>query len=180
MPGPTDGAQLLSRHESLLIARRGNGTTPVPPSHNRGTDVPMTEFTPLASLFGGALIGAASVLLMAVRGRIAGISGIAVRLFPPYLDGELGGRAAFIAGLILAPLLVLLLTGGLPVQTITGGPWLLTGAGLLVGFGAVWGSGCTSGHGVCGLSLFSTRSVVAVATFMATAILTVLVTRHLL
>ncbi len=140
----------------------------------------ITEFSPVAALTGGAMIGLASVLLLAVTGRIAGISGIVVRLFPPYHDGEWTGRAVFVAGLILAPLVMALVTGTWAGMTIEATPALLVMGGLLVGFGSVWGNGCTSGHGVCGVSRLSTRSVVAVATFMTTAALTVLVTRHLL
>jgi hypothetical protein len=139
-----------------------------------------TDFTPLASLLGGALIGASAVMLMATQGRIAGISGIAARLLPPYADGEFAGRIAFILGIVVAPLVVMLATGTAPVPTIEAGPPLLLLAGLLVGFGAVWGNGCTSGHGVCGLSRLSLRSLVATLTFMATAMLTVFLTRHLL
>jgi uncharacterized membrane protein YedE/YeeE len=139
-----------------------------------------TDFTPVASLLGGALIGASAVMLMAAKGRIAGVSGIAVRLLPPYADAELAGRLAFILGIIVAPLVVLLATGTAPVPTIEAGPALLLLAGLLVGFGSVWGNGCTSGHGVCGLSRLSVRSLVATLTFMATAVATVFLTRHLL
>ena len=139
-----------------------------------------TEFTPIASLIGGALIGVASVILMAFKGRIAGVSGIAVRLFPPYEDGELSGRIAFIAGIIAAPVIAMLVMGVTPTQTITAGAGLLVIAGLLVGFGSVWGNGCTSGHGVCGVSRLSVRSMTAVAVFMGTAIITVFVARHLL
>ena len=139
-----------------------------------------TDFTPVASLAGGALIGAAAVMLMAAKGRIAGVSGIAVRLLPPYADNELAGRVAFILGIVAAPLVVLLVTGSAPVPSIEAGPALLAFAGLLVGFGAVWGNGCTSGHGICGLSRLSVRSLVATGVFMATAIATVFVTRHLL
>jgi uncharacterized membrane protein YedE/YeeE len=139
-----------------------------------------TDFTPVASLLGGALIGASAVMLMAAKGRIAGVSGIAVRLLPPYADAELAGRLAFILGIIVAPLVVLLATGTVPVPTIEAGPALLVLAGLLVGFGSVWGNGCTSGHGVCGLSRLSVRSLVATLTFMATAVATVFLTRHLL
>ena len=120
----------------------------------------VTEFTPVASL-------------------IAGVSGIAVRLFPPYDDGELAGRAAFVAGLVIAPIIATLVTGQAPAQTIEAGGALLVVAGLLVGFGSVWGNGCTSGHGVCGLSRLSVRSMVAVLTFMGTAMVTVLLVRHL-
>ena len=139
-----------------------------------------TEFTPVASLAGGALIGAAAVMLMAAKGRIAGVSGMAVRLLPPYADSEFAGRLAFILGIVAAPLVVLLVTGTAPVPTIEAGPALLAVAGLLVGFGAVWGNGCTSGHGVCGLSRLSVRSLVATAIFMATAMATVFLTRHIL
>jgi len=139
-----------------------------------------TDFTPVASLLGGALIGASAVMLMAAKGRIAGVSGIAVRLLPPYADDELAGRLGFILGIIVAPLVVLLATGTAPVPTIEGSTALLVLAGLLVGFGSVWGNGCTSGHGVCGLSRLSARSLVATLTFMATAMATVFLTRHLL
>lgn len=138
-----------------------------------------TEFTPGASLAGGALIGASAVLLMAVKGRIAGVSGIAAKLFPPYSDNELFGRLAFVAGLVAAPAAAMLATGEAPSQTIETGGTMLVVAGLLVGFGSVWGNGCTSGHGICGLSRLSVRSLVATAVFMATAIVTVFVTRHL-
>jgi uncharacterized protein len=140
----------------------------------------MTEFTPFASMIGGAMIGASAVLLMATHGRIAGISGIAVRMFPPYLDKDAAGRFMFILGLVAAPLLYATLSGGWAPMTIAGSSTLLVAAGLLVGFGSIWGSGCTSGHGICGLSRLSFRSLVAVATFMATAIITVFILRHLL
>lgn len=139
-----------------------------------------TQFTPLSSLVGGALIGLAAVLLMALTGRIAGVSGIAMRLFPPYGDGELAGRMAFVIGLVMAPIVFTLATGQAPTQTIEAGIPLLVIAGLLVGFGSVWGNGCTSGHGVCGISRLSMRSIVATSVFMTTAIVTVFVMRHLL
>jgi uncharacterized protein len=138
-----------------------------------------TAFTPFASLAGGALIGIAAVMLMALTGRIAGVSGIAAGMFPPYADRELAGRLAFIAGLVAAPLVVLLVTGKLPAQTIQASGAILSVAGLLVGFGSVWGNGCTSGHGVCGISRLSVRSLVATATFMAAGIATVFIARHL-
>jgi uncharacterized protein len=140
--------------------------------------MPATSFTPVASAAGGALIGLAAVLLMALKGRIAGVSGIASRLLPPYEDREFAGRLAFVAGLIAAPALVWLANGRLPEQTIEAGLPVLILAGLLVGFGSVWGNGCTSGHGVCGLSRLSVRSLVATVTFMATGIFTVFVVRH--
>ena len=138
-----------------------------------------TSFTPIASFAGGALIGLSAVLLMALTGRIAGVSGIAARLFPPYDDAELAGRLAFVAGLIAAPVVVLLTTGQLPTQTIQANGSILVLGGFLVGFGSVWGSSCTSGHGVCGISRLSVRSFVATITFMAAGFATVFVTRHL-
>ena len=139
-----------------------------------------TEFTPVASLIGGCMIGAAAVLLMASHGRIAGISSIAVGMFPPYRDKAAAGRVVFIAGLIAAPLLYAKLTGAWAKMAVSDNVTLLLVAGLLVGFGSVWGNGCTSGHGICGLSRLSVRSCVAVATFMATAIVTVYITRHMI
>ena len=138
-----------------------------------------TSFTPIASFAGGALIGLSAVLLMALSGRIAGVSGIAARLFPPYEDAELAGRLAFVAGLIAAPVVVLLASGQLPAQIIQANGSILVVGGFLVGFGSVWGSGCTSGHGVCGISRLSIRSFVATITFMAAGFATVFVTRHL-
>lgn len=139
----------------------------------------MTEFTPVASLCGGALIGIAAVFLLALNGRIAGISGIVSGLLPPYPAAGLAERVAFVAGLIGAPILAA--SAGAPiVQTVSGNLPVMTAAGLLVGFGATWGSGCTSGHGVCGLSRLSPRSLVATLTFMATGIATVGLVRHVL
>lgn len=139
-----------------------------------------TEFTPLASLAGGAMIGLAAVILMASVGRIAGVSGIVSRALPPdtLIPANRTGLA-FIAGLLLAAPLYYLFSGAMPVQAISDNAALLVLAGLLVGFGSVTGNGCTSGHGVCGLSRLSPRSAVATATFMATAFVTVLVTRHI-
>jgi uncharacterized membrane protein YedE/YeeE len=139
-----------------------------------------TPFTPLASFIGGALIGIAAVLLMFTTGRIAGVSGIAARLFPPYFDLEFMGRLAFVAGLIVAPLVVSVANGHAPVRTIQAGGPVLVLAGLLVGFGSVWGNGCTSGHGVCGIARLSPRSLIATAVFMMSAFVTVFITRHCL
>lgn len=138
----------------------------------------MTEFTPFASLFGGMMIGLSAVLLMLWEGRIAGISGITGRLLPPYRDGAFLSRFGFVIGLVAAPLAMMALTGDAVVQTVSSSIPLMVAAGLLVGFGSVWGNGCTSGHGVCGLSRLSTRSVVATAVFMTTAFLTVFLVRH--
>jgi len=124
------------------------------------------------------LIGTSAVLLMSLTGRIAGVSGIASRLLPPYEDSELAGRLAFVLGLIAAPIIVLVASGRLPTQTIDASTAVLAVAGVLVGFGSVWGNGCTSGHGVCGLSRLSVRALVATLTFMATGFATVFITRH--
>lgn len=141
----------------------------------------MTEtlFSPVAALLGGALIGLAAVLLMAATGRIAGISGIVGRLLPPYGDHGLTGRLAFLLGLAVAPLVWALTTGHLPQLTLTSEPLMLVAGGLLAGFGSVYGRGCTSGHGVCGLARLSKPSAVAVGLFMTSAVVTVFAVRHL-
>ncbi len=139
----------------------------------------VTPFTPFASTIGGILIGLSAVLVMALFGRIAGISGITTGALPARRD-DWAWRLAFVAGLIAAPLLVLALTGTPVRQTVPTDLLAMAVAGLLVGFGTVMGSGCTSGHGVCGLARLSPRSMVAVVTFMATAFITVFVLRHLL
>jgi uncharacterized protein len=140
----------------------------------------MTSFTPIASLIGGGLIGLSAVLLMLFLGRIAGISGILSRLLPPYQDSATPVRAAFIVGIIAAPLLVRALIGTPVQQTVSGNMPLLAVAGLLVGFGSVYGAGCTSGHGVCGLARLSVRSLAATLTFMGFATVTVFIVRHLI
>lgn len=136
----------------------------------------MQSFTPASAAIGAALIGFSAALLWLADGRIAGISGIL---------GGLGGvsrndtdwRLAFLAGLVVAPLLYALAAGS-PVITIEAGPATLIAAGLLVGFGTRLGGGCTSGHGVCGLARLSRRSVAATALFMTTAVVVVFLTRH--
>lgn len=138
----------------------------------------MTDFTPISALLGGGLIGAAAVLLMAFNGRVAGISGIAGSVLTPRsAAGDLGWRIAFIVGLLAAPVLAQLFFGGV-TQTVSSNIPVMIIAGLLVGFGSVFGNGCTSGHGVCGLSRLSVRSLVATATFMVVAIATVTTVRH--
>lgn len=140
----------------------------------------ITPFTPIESTIGGALIGVSAVVSMLFLGRVAGISGIVGRMLPPYRGPGIAGAAAFLAGLIAAPAVYTAATGLQIHQTVGTNLPLLAGAGLLVGFGTVLGSGCTSGHGVCGLSRLSLRSLVATATFMATAFATVFIVRHLL
>ena len=138
-----------------------------------------TEFTPLLSLGGGALIGLSAVLLLAANGRIAGISGIVSRLLPPSIDRVgLPQGITFVVGLLLAAPLYQLVSGNPPAQTVSNNLPLLLIAGILVGFGSVLGSGCTSGHGVCGISRLSGRAIVATLTFMATAFIAVFVLRH--
>ncbi len=139
-----------------------------------------TEFTPLASFAGGALIGVSAVGLYLTSGRIAGITGIVRRVLLPNSTSRPLQAIAFIVGLIAAPLVWQAATGSTVTQTVSRNLPLLTAAGLLVGFGSSIGNGCTSGHGVCGLSRFSIRSLVATLTFMAAAIATVYVTRHVL
>ncbi|HWW48188.1 MAG TPA: YeeE/YedE family protein [Xanthobacteraceae bacterium] len=140
----------------------------------------MTEFTPIASLLGGMMIGLSAVLLMALEGRIAGVSGIAGKLLPPYRDSAFVSRLGFVLGLVAAPLVVLLVTGAPVLQTVSSNVPVMIAAGLLVGFGSVLGSGCTSGHGVCGLSRLSLRSLAATLSFMATGIITVFIVRHMI
>ena len=135
-------------------------------------------FTPLSALAGGALIGLASALLLLLNGRIAGISGILGGLFDR-ASGETGWRLAFVIGLLVGPALWAL-GGTLPPIRIEAGYPLLISAGLLVGIGTRYASGCTSGHGVCGLSRLSPRSLVATLVFMGGGFATVFVVRHLL
>ena len=139
----------------------------------------MANFTPLSAAIGGALIGFSSVLLMLLTGRIAGISGIFGGLLNPGSDDK-GWRIAFIAGLILAPLLAAWIGHTMPAPRLPASWAVIIAAGLLVGFGARLGGGCTSGHGICGVARLSARSIAATAIFMVTAIATVAVTRHLL
>lgn len=140
-----------------------------------------TEFTPFSAFLGGGLIGLASVMLMAGNGRIAGISGIVARLLPPISDRfAIPQSVTFILGLMLAYPLYAMMAGQNPAQVMSDNPVLLSLAGLLVGFGAVWGGGCTSGHGVCGISRLSVRSILATITFISTGVIAVYVLRHLI
>lgn len=136
------------------------------------------SFTPLAALAGGVLIGAAAGLLALLNGRIAGISGILGGLLSP-ARGDVAWRLAFVLGLAGAPLAYALFAA-LPAPRIDAGYGALVLAGLLVGVGTRYGGGCTSGHGVCGLSRLSPRSLVATAAFMGAGFATVFVTRHLI
>lgn len=137
-------------------------------------------FTPWSSLAGGVLIGLAAALMVVLLGRIAGISGILGGLLQKATWGSVrqwGWRAAFVAGMLLAPLLWQMFAP-LPAMQMPSNPVLIIIAGLLVGFGTRLGSGCTSGHGVCGLSRLSIRSLAATLMFMATGVATVFIMRH--
>lgn len=137
----------------------------------------MTEFTPVSSLLGGALIGLAATLLMILNGRVAGISGIMGGLLQPEKD-ETMWRVAFLVGLIAAPFLVSIFSNAwteisFPVDLPT-----MIIAGVIVGYSTRLGGGCTSGHGICGISRLSARSITATLMFMATGFVTVYVVRH--
>jgi hypothetical protein len=134
----------------------------------------------VAAAIGGVLIGLSAVLLMAFSGRIAGISGIVGGLLPPKPAQDRSWRLAFVAGLLASPVLLGLITGDRHIGPPVVPPTMLVIGGLLVGIGTALGSGCTSGHGICGVSRLSPRSMAAVVTFVATAVLTVFITRHLL
>jgi uncharacterized membrane protein YedE/YeeE len=136
------------------------------------------HFTPLTALAGGVLIGIAAAMFALLNGRIAGISGVLGGLLRP-AKGDRAWRIAFVLGLVGAPV-VYLLVAALPKPQIDAGYSALIVAGLLVGIGTRYGSGCTSGHGVCGLSRLSPRSLVATAAFMGAGFVTVFVVRHLL
>lgn len=137
----------------------------------------MDNFTPVSALAGGVLIGLGAAVLLILNGRLAGVSGIVGTLLRPSGE-ETGWRIAFIAGLIAGPLAYRLIAGGIPPITIDA-PWpILVAGGLLVGFGTNLGSGCTSGHGVCGMARLSPRSVAATVTFMLCAMITVYLARH--
>jgi uncharacterized membrane protein YedE/YeeE len=136
------------------------------------------SFTPWASLAGGVIIGMAAAMFILLNGRIAGISGVLGGLLKP-VRGDISWRVAFTAGLLGAPLLYALVAE-LPRPQIDAGYAALVAAGLLVGVGTRYGSGCTSGHGVCGISRFSPRSLVATAAFMLAGFVTVFVARHLI
>jgi uncharacterized membrane protein YedE/YeeE len=132
----------------------------------------------IAAAVGGVLIGLSAVLLMALSGRIAGISGIVGGLLPPKPASDRSWRLAFVTGLVAAPALLRALTGDNHIGAPVVGIGTLIAAGLLVGAGTALGGGCTSGHGICGFARLSPRSAIAVAVFMATAIITVFVTHH--
>ena len=143
-----------------------------------GASIP-TDFTPLASLSGGLLVGLAAVLLMALLGRIMGATGVLGGILMPDSSSELAWRAVLVAGMVAAPVLLAALGRPVAVEVPVSLPMLI-GGGVLVGFGATLGSGCTSGHGVCGIARLSPRSIAATATFMLAALVTVFVVRHVI
>ena len=139
----------------------------------------MENFTPVSVLIGGLLIGLAAALLLLLNGRLSGMSGIVGGMLAPK-SSEVGWRLVFVAGLLLGAFIYMLATGGaIPVRVQASVP-VLVAAGLLVGFGTRLGSGCTSGHGLCGIARLSSRSIVASAVFFGVAMLTVLLTHHAL
>ncbi len=137
----------------------------------------MANFTPVSAAIGGALIGLSAVLLMLFTGRIAGISGIFGGLINPQTDDR-AWRAAFIAGLIAAPLTAMLAGYPVAMPQMPGSFVTIIAGGLLVGFGTRLGSGCTSGHGICGIARISPRSIAATGVFMAAAVAVVALTHH--
>ncbi|MEY4698060.1 MAG: hypothetical protein RIT14_2488 [Pseudomonadota bacterium] len=139
-----------------------------------------TAFTPWQSLAGGVLIGLSSVLVMLSLGRIMGATGILAGVLTPKTHPDFGWRLALLAGMVSAPIVILGVTGAMPaVEVPVSTPMLILG-GFLVGIGVTYGSGCTSGHGVCGVARLSRRSIAATATFMLSTGLTVYVIRHVL
>jgi len=137
----------------------------------------MANFTPISAAVGGALIGLAAVLLMRLNGRIAGITGIFAGVIEPQRT-EWTWRAAFIVGLLAAPLSAMLIGYPVPIPQMPPSLLVIAGAGLLVGFGTRLSNGCTSGHGVCGIARLSPRSITATGIFMVTAMIVVALTRH--
>jgi uncharacterized protein len=137
----------------------------------------MANFTPVSAAIGGALIGLSAVMLMLLTGRIAGISGIFGGLLD-FRSEDKGWRIAFIAGLILAPVVAGWIGYAMAPPQLPTGWTVIVAAGLLVGVGTRLGGGCTSGHGICGIARLSGRSIAATIIFMVTAIITVALTRH--
>ncbi|MCF2872093.1 YeeE/YedE family protein [Octadecabacter sp. G9-8] len=137
-----------------------------------------TEFTPLASLGGGILIGFAAVLLMANFGRVMGATGILAGVLMPNHSGDRGWRASLLAGMISAPTLYWLISGQTVAVQVPVSTTAMIVGGLIVGVGVTFGGGCTSGHGVCGIARLSPRSLVATVVFMIAAVVTVYITRH--
>jgi len=139
----------------------------------------MANFTPVSALIGGALIGLAAAIYVLGLGRVAGVSGILAGLIRPK-PGDIPVQLAFVAGLLAAPLLMRAAGAPVPTLTVDAAIPLIVAGGLIVGFGTRLGGGCTSGHGVCGLSRLSQRSLAATVLFMAAGAAVVFVARHLI
>jgi len=137
-----------------------------------------TVFTPTSAATGGALIGMATVMLMALRGNVLGATGILAGFMNPSSSADWAWRAAILAGMVSGPALYAMITGSMPAIDVPVTVPMMIFGGFLVGIGVTYGSGCTSGHGVCGMARFSRRSIAATATFMATTAITVFVVRH--
>jgi uncharacterized membrane protein YedE/YeeE len=159
-----------------LVATRREGKN-IGAQQETQMTIDWNHFTPWASLAGGIMLGLAAALFVLLNGRVLGISGILGGLVKPQ-SGDAGWRIAFIAGLIAAPVLWRLFAP-LPVVRVEASLPVLVIAGLLVGWGTRYGSGCTSGHGVCGLARLSPRSLAATLAFMAAGFATVYIARHL-
>lgn len=137
-----------------------------------------TAFTPVSATIGGALIGLSTVMLMALRGNVLGATGILAGFMNPKNTSDWAWRAAILLGMISGPVVYMLATGAMPAVEVPVTKTMMVLGGILVGIGVTYGSGCTSGHGICGMARLSRRSIVATATFMATTALTVFVVRH--
>jgi len=138
-----------------------------------------TAFTPVEALAGGTLIGLAAVLLMLTLGRVMGATGILAGIIRPNNVPDAAWRIALLLGMATGPLVVMAVTGQMPAVDVPVSTAALIVGGIIVGIGVTYGSGCTSGHGVCGMARLSPRSIVATGTFMATTFATVYVVRHM-
>ncbi|MCA0043636.1 YeeE/YedE family protein [Celeribacter litoreus] len=144
------------------------------------TDGTVTEFTPLISLIGGLMIGASAVLLMLLRGRVFGATGILAGFMSPQGSSDWAWRAALLFGMATGPIAYLIVTGEMPDIQVPVSTGALIVGGFIVGIGVTYGSGCTSGHGVCGMARLSPRSIVATLSFMVSTAVTVFVIRHVI
>ena len=138
-----------------------------------------TTFTPVSAAIGGAMIGTATVMLLALRGNVFGATGILAGVLNPMSPGDWAWRVAILAGLITGPLVYLLVIGQMPAVEVPVPLWMVLAGGFLGGVGVTFGSGCTSGHGICGLARGARRSIAATATFMISTGITVYVVRHI-
>ncbi len=138
-----------------------------------------TTFTPVSAAAGGAMIGLATVMLLALRGNVFGATGILAGFLSPSSSSDWAWRAAILAGLVSGPAAYFAFAGEMPAVEVPVAPWMVLVGGFLVGLGVTFGSGCTSGHGICGLARGARRSLVATTTFMITTGLTVYAVRHI-